>query len=309
MQVSSLPIFNYFSSIIGIRRSETTFLAIGRRWTDNLDYLVRFFRVKPDLFELTLNHLEKCQKLTHKHLQEIVEVIGDAQDSEICIVYQLGYTLLEIIESKKFVSNSEITALLSHLQAGLSFQKSRLGTENNFFDEWNVFQSKDKFTIGASLPIHHSQLILPLSKNFQHLDCEFRPSPAFLPPEMLSEMSIDCETTDMYSLGVIALIAMGGKEPLQLKLGSADKKMLKKEEYEVIIDEIIKNVKDNYNAKLITAVQKLMADHQRPCIEETISDGADKHRVMSPVALSTFHTFVNGKILEPGPNSSGHHGE
>lgn len=307
---SPLLFFEQFVSVVGIYSSETSLLAIGRLKNSNEDYLIRYFRVKPEYFDATVRHLERCQEISHENIQKIQKIITNPRLSEICVLYNPVMTLLEEISSRKFLSEARLSTLLLQIQAGLIAQQAYLGTQNNFIDEWNVFISEGRYTLGAALPMPNSYLLLPIKEQLGLLNAAIYQSPRILAPDMRDQMVLSENQTnsmyDVYSLGVLALRAIGMTETLENKLNSYKDRS----NYQEIVAEIIDNFdKDLYRKTVLDLIGEMIGYAERPSIDRAISGLKPSKMKHDILGLSTFHKFVNGKFIGSIGEVKGHHGK
>lgn len=305
----SSDLFSNFASVVGIRRSETILLAIVRLKKDGNDYLAQYFRVKSDLFQATLSHFKKSSTAMHQNIQPVHQVLSNEKTSEFCVLYIPTLTVLERIESNRFLSDGELSGFLSHIQAGLIAQKSYLKTENLFLNEFNVFQCNEQFTIGISLPLPSHKILIPINEGIGSLEQGFYRVPHILPPELSGKMQIEIKTYDVFSLGILTMKAIGLNKLLEQKLDKSNNLPSDKKQYETALKEIFKTCYKDYNRLPLDRIERMLSYSDRPLIEKAVDGISVPKKINNYVGLTTFHSFNNGIPLEPGPQSTGHHGK
>lgn len=303
----SSKVFAQFESVVGIRRSERNLFAIGQLKQDKKDYLIHYFRVKPELFKLTNNHLCKSIQISHPNVQPIKGVIADLVSSEICVLYEATSTLVEQLDSKKHFAGCKLAVFLSQIQAGLQAQKEFHGSENNFVCEWNIFQRGSEFTVGAPLPIPSMKLLISLGGILSDLACREYNSISIVPPEMNSEMAIEVHACDAFFLGILGLRLIGMEQFLRETFSQFDG--AKTELFQKAIT-IVLNAKELLECEtLLSFFRQVLEENRATPIEQvTIPGRKNKHIVRPQIGLDEIYSFKNGPIQEPGPHTCGHHG-
>ena len=309
IKTQELPaLFQNFTSIIGISRSERSLLAVARHNQSAKDYLIHYFRVQPNLFQNTVLHLQNCMKITHPNVQRIIDIFTDNNTSDICILYDTVYTLLERVKYHRVLSDKKLLTLLNQILLGLLAQKEFLGTENNFLDEWNIFQCNGNFTIGASLPEQVAKLLVPLEESIDQIACQLSSSVSIKCPIQVNDDSVDVH--DAYRLGALALEAIGQSQFFYDKLTVHNTNFqIQKEKYEYILEETLRQCANaGYSQQSISIIKQLLSCSQGFSLEKLKSTFENITKARVPVALIPFRTFTNGEILNPDQFPEGHYG-
>lgn len=290
-----------FDSLVGIKRSERTIFAIGKLNSHKQDFLVRILKVNPKFFDKTIDHMQRCSRITHPNVQKF-HLIADPDSCCIYLLFEPDYTILERIEEERLFTKEELPIFLSHIQLGLAAQKAALNSENSFLDEWNIFQTSNRFTVGPSLPFEGSKCLLPLDENFEGLKCQhYKP---LIEPELgkLSENS----SRDAYFLGVLALkLIARGKSIMRAVNENSNM-------FEAAVTEILNGSKEDYDdSESISTLNSLLFKNQMILpvkIDKPMA--VDPSKLKSNVALPVFDSFRNGDDISTDnfPNA-GHHGE
>lgn len=295
-------VLDQFTSLIGIRRTDTSLYAIGRKLSDNKDYLVRYFRVKKEYYEMTLAHFQTSQQISHPNVHKILDVISSESSSEFCVLYQSGYILFERIDSQNYLTEDELGELLRQVQEGLQAQKDILGSENNFLDEWNIFQLNSSFKIGISLPKSSSELLIPLKSDLNYVVCD---SYHLISVES-HDNAIGKKNFDSISLGVTALRATGFDD-----IAEAVLRLLSESTPNSVEEELWKICGSPNDQRLVKIVSFLLEPEKKSIQEKPETEEFDfewKSDENRSVTLAYFDTIFNGKAVEPGPHTSGHQG-
>lgn len=302
-----------FISIVGIRKSKLTLLAIAKLKEDSKDYLARFLRVKPNEFTKILAHLEKCQQIGSPGVQRILKLVSDFENSEICILYEPGYMLLERIDACKKLSPRKLDIFLHDIHAGLLAQKAALNTENNFLDEWNIFQSHGGFCVGASLPSPASEILLPLTKTFDKYDCvEYQSLDTIC---FAHEMTVKNHNLDVFCFGIMALRAIGINESFEQISLSAEKSLAElledNTQFEKFVEAVVQESQKSYPSKQINVIAQMLKFDEKRTINDVLDglEDSPNTNLDSTLILANFHNFTNGEIIRDESQIAGHHGK
>lgn len=300
-------IFDQFVSFIAIRRSATSVLAIGRPTCIDRDFLVRYFQIQSQKFNETIIFLQHLQKFTHSSVQPIRFILTEMKTSEICVLYDAECTLLERIETKNFLSETELISFVKKIRVGLAAQRDHMSSSNNFLDEWNIFQNSKNcynFTYGIAFPAPNQKLLVPLNDKIARLNCEAYNN-AFDIQKFAVDDIDEIKDYDTFCLGLLALKAIGMHDYLNKALQKCE--LARISDFKQVLREILEDKFQavHGNKESFQIINHLLFESSES-IDSYLSTLSSPDQMKAPLILSPIHSLTNGEGLIREPN--GHHG-